>query len=384
MLKLSRAHVGDEEKQALCRIIDEGYLGMGSEVKAFEDDLKNFIAPGDDALHVACVSTGTSALHLAVQALGLGKGDEVLVPTLTYVASFQAIAATGATPIATDVCPQTGCMCPKDAEKRITTRTKAIMPVHYASGYGDLDAIYALAKRHQLRVIEDAAHSFGGFYRHQRVGATGDVICFSFDGIKNITCGEGGAVVSRDKAVIDRVSDLRLLAVAKDTEKRYTNQRSFDLEVFEQGWRYHMSNLNAAVGRVQLLKIDTFANKRRDLFKRYCTHLNPIYVTPVMIDIDHAVPHPFIIFIHHDTTVSLDVTANKRNALMAYLADHQVQSGLHYKPNHLLSYFKQDNSAPFPIADNLWARMITLPLHCHMTDEDVQLVCDLVNNFMKN
>jgi dTDP-4-amino-4,6-dideoxygalactose transaminase len=221
MIKLSQATIGHEEKEALARVIDNQYLGMGVETRAFEDELKQFIDK-ENPPALATVNTGTSALHLAVQALGIGSGDEVLVPTITYVASFQAVSATGATPVAVDVDARTGCLSVEDARKRITARTKAIMTVHYASGFGDLAGVYALAAEHKLRVIEDAAHSFGGFYAGKRVGATGDVVCFSFDGIKNLTCGEGGAVVSRDAAVIERVADLRLLAIAKDTEQRKT------------------------------------------------------------------------------------------------------------------------------------------------------------------
>src|SRR5690606_32413952 len=131
---------------------------------------------------------GTSALQLAIQACGIGAGDEVIIPSLTYVASFQAASATGATPIACDIDPTTGCIDVVDAEKRITPKTKAIMPVHYAGGFGDLEGVYDIAHRYGLRVIEDAAHSFGGYYKDKPVGAHGDIICFSFDGIKNITC----------------------------------------------------------------------------------------------------------------------------------------------------------------------------------------------------
>src|SRR5450759_1400654 len=198
---------------------------------------------------VICVNTGTAALQLAVQACGIGRGDDVLVPTLTFVSCFQAVSATGATPVACEVLRDNGCLDPEDAARRITAHTKAIMPVHYASGAGKLYDVYALAKKHGLRVIEDAAHAFGGTRNGARVGATGDVVCFSFDGIKNITSGEGGAVVTSDAAVANRIKDARLLGVEKDTEKRYTGKRSWEFDVTAQGWRYHMSNVFAALGR---------------------------------------------------------------------------------------------------------------------------------------
>ncbi len=176
-LRLARSIVGEDELRALAGVIERGYLGMGSEVEAFEQELAAFIGRRRE---VVCVNSGTAALHLALQACGIGPGDEVLVPTLTYVASFQAISATGATPVACDVTADTCSLDVADAQQRVTVRTRAIMPVHYASGAGDLDGVYALADEHGLRVVEDAAHAFGCTRREERVGAAGDIVCFSF------------------------------------------------------------------------------------------------------------------------------------------------------------------------------------------------------------
>ena len=184
MIRLSKSSIGEAEKQAVVRVLDNEYLGMGTEVKQFEEELTKFF--GRPAV---CVVNGTAALHLSLQAAGVSQGDEVLVQSLTYVASFQAISATGARPIACDVDVETLCLDWRDAEKRLTTRTKAVMPVHYAGGVGALDEIYAFAGQHGLRVIEDAAHAFGTEYQGKKVGGFGDIACFSFDGIKNITSG---------------------------------------------------------------------------------------------------------------------------------------------------------------------------------------------------
>jgi dTDP-4-amino-4,6-dideoxygalactose transaminase len=375
MLKLSEACLDDEEKDALVRVIDKGYLGMGEEVRLFESELKTFLN-ANNSPYLACVNTGTSALHLAVQAIGVGPGDEVLVPTLTYLASFQAIAATGATPIACDVDARTGFIDIQDAKMRMSQNTKAIMPVHYASGFGDLEAVYDFAAAHKLRVIEDAAHSFGGFYQGQRVGAfaegsRADVICFSFDGIKNLTCGEGGAVVSRDIDVITKVQDLRLLAIEKDTEKRFQGKRSFDFDVTEQGWRYHMSNLNAALGRAQLKKIDNFGERRRALFKRYGELIPKSIGLPIEIDIENCIPHPYVLILMGDG----------RDDLREFLQSKGIETGIHYKPNHLLSYFYKKDAAPFRVAESLWKHMITLPLHCNLTDQDINYICEMIKGF---
>ncbi|MBL4888674.1 MAG: aminotransferase class I/II-fold pyridoxal phosphate-dependent enzyme, partial [Candidatus Lindowbacteria bacterium] len=254
MIRLSKCNLTQAERDAVQRVLENDFLGTGPETQAFEQEISEYI--GGDVTTV-CVNTGTSALQVAVQACGIGTGDEVLVPSLTFVASFQAIPATGATAIPCDVSLENALLDLDDAAQRITEHTKAIMPVHYASECGDLDAVYQFAKQHNLRVIEDAAQAFGCSHNGKKIGSFGDVACFSFDGIKNITSGEGGAVVTKDQDVVSRVKDARLLGVEKDTEKRYAGERSWEFDVKEQGWRYHLSDVFAAMGRVQLSRLDS-------------------------------------------------------------------------------------------------------------------------------
>ena len=197
---------------------------MGREVRAFEEELQEYFGGQDRS--VICLNSGTAALHLAVQAV-TDPGDEVLVQSLTFIASFQAISAGEAVPVACEVYPETVTLDLEDAARRITPRTRAVMPVHYASNPGDLEAVYGFARHHGLRVIEDAAHAFGCTDQGRKIGSFGDLVCFSFDGLKNITSGEGGAVVTSDPQVLKTVQDARLLGVQRDTEKRY--KRSAEL-----------------------------------------------------------------------------------------------------------------------------------------------------------
>ena len=366
-IRLSRSVIGEREMQEVQRILEIGYLGMGAEVGRFENELKDFMGGQRE---VVCVNTGTSALHLAVQACGIGPGDEVLVPTLTYVASFQAISATGATPIAVDVDPSNGFLDPADAERRITANTRAIMPVHYASGFGHIDALYALAKKHQLRVIEDAAHAFGCHHQGKICGSFGDVICFSFDGIKNITSGEGGAVVSADPDVIQKVRDARLLGVEKDSEKRLVGKRSWDFDVTAQGWRYHMSELMAAIGRVQLSRFPDFAAHRVQLARNYQKAFAAIdTLTDLGLDYGAIVPHIYVIL----------VEPSLRDRVKAALDAEGIGVGIHYRPNHLLSLYAQSGDG-FPVADELYEQMLTLPLHPMVSDEDQKRVIETVRS----
>ncbi len=362
LIKLSRCCVGEEEKLAINRVIDAGQLGMGQEVMFFEKELEVFFS---NKVHVACVNTGTSALQLAVQACGIGYGDEVIAPSITYVASFQAISATGAKPIACDIDPKTGCLDVQNARKKINTKTKAIMYVHYASNVGDRNSIFRLAKECGLRVIEDAAHSFGGYHNGQRIGEIGDVICFSFDGIKNITCGEGGAVVSSDQQLIDHIRDLRLLGVKKDTDQRYVGKRSWDFDVDDQGWRYHMSNINAAIGREQLKKIDEFGKKRRYFAELYMELMRGFPVKFLNLDLDNIIPHIFPIF----------VDSEKRDVLRDFLLTNNIETGVHYKPNHLLTKFKEHNCQN---AEDFGKSVLSLPLHVWLEEKNIiQITCKI-------
>lgn len=368
LIRLSRGDVGSLELEALARVIEAGYLGMSVEVQAFEKELADYIG---DNREVVCVNTGTSALHLAVQACGVGIGDEVLIPSLTFVASFQAVSAVGARPVPCEIDPITGFLDVNDAEKRITPFTKAIMPVHYASNFEGIEKIYQLAAKHNLRVIEDAAHSFGGTYKNKRIGAVGDVLCFSFDGIKNVTCGEGGAVVTGDPVIAEKVRDARLLGVEKDTEKRFSGQRSWDFDVTEQGWRYHMNDIMAALGRTQLKRFPEFALRRQKIAKYYQKFFSQYpEIRLLSINYDQVVPHIFPILIEKGS----------RDELRNILQENNIQNGTHYKPNHLLTKYKTTYS--LPCAEDFYNKVITIPLHTLLTDEQVMKVCEVISKWI--
>lgn len=366
MIRLSKSVIGKEEIAAVEKVLKKEFLGMGEEVGLLEKELSDFIGRP-----MVCVNTGTSALQLALQAIDLKAGDEVLVQSLTYVASFQAITATGAVPVACEILNDSLNIDLADAQARITERTKAIMPVHYSGSPGDLEAVYSFAKKNKLRVVEDAAHAFGSSYKDQLIGNYGDVVCFSFDGIKNITCGEGGAVTSGDPAVLNKVRDLRLLGVMKDSDNRYQNKRSWDFDVTEQGWRYHMSNIMAAIGRVQLSRFGSFKVARQKLASLYASTLADVDLVKILkIDYTTTVPHIFVV----------RVTNGKRDEVKKEMEAAGIQVGVHYKPNHLLSYFKQKG---FPLTEKVYSELITLPLHPDLSEADVTFVCDTLKVAVK-
>jgi len=362
-IRLSKSCISESEKKAVMEVLDQEFLGMGAQVKKFESMLSEFF--GRQAV---CVSSGTAALQLALQAAGIKPGDEVIVQSLTYVASFQAISALGAIPIACDVDSDSLCMDWRDAEKKITKKTKVLMPVHYSGGVGKLNEIYKLAKDNSLIVIEDAAHAFGTEYQGKRVGGFGDIACFSFDGIKNITSGEGGCVVSSDMDFLKRVCDARLLGVENDTQKRYSNQRSWDFDVNNQGWRYHMSNLMAAIGIEQLKRFETFADKRKQLSIQYTKLLGGINgLTLINHNYNDVVPHIFV--------VRFD-SKSSRDHVREVLNENGIQAGIHYKPNHLLTLYK--SSSNLINVNQAYSELLTLPLHVDLNEEEIKLICNLI------
>ena len=372
-MRLSRSIVGEREAAAVSRVIlEDGYLGMGAAVEQFEHELARYLDVSPAS--VACVNSGTAAVHLAVQA-AVPRGSEVLVPSLTFVASFQAITAAGAVPVACDVREETATLDLADAARRVTSNTRAVMPVHYASYPADLDAVYEFARVRGLRVIEDAAHAFGCEYRGRRVGALADVACFSFDGIKNITSGEGGAIVSGDDALLGQVRDARLLGVERDTEQRFKGERSWDFEVSSQGYRYHMSNLFAAIGSVQLGRLDAeFAPKRRALARAYRAKLAGMPgIALFETDLNTVIPH----------IQPVRVLDGHRDRVRRHLEERGFQTGIHYKPNHLLRFFG-GGRVSLACAERLYGELVSLPLHPGMELDDVDRVVESIGCALKD
>lgn len=367
MIRLSKSVVGAQESEAVAQVIEKsGYLGMGETVGLFEKELEQYVGGGYRCI---CVNSGTAALHLAIQAV-THPGDEVLVPSFTFVSTYQAITAAGCVPVSCEVDPETLTLDLEDAEKRITPRTKVLLPVYYASNISRIDAYQQFAKTHRLRLVEDAAHAFGCVHNGRKVGSFGDVVCFSFDGIKNITSGEGGAVFTNDPQVIEAVSDARLLGVCKDSEKRYKGERSWDFDVVAQGYRYHMSNIFAAIGRVQLSRFDAeFAPKRKYIARKYTSLLSGNKnIRLIPMDYDRIVPHVF----------PLLVLNGKRDKLTELFKANEIQFGIQYRPNHLLTYFK--SSYALPVTEDIYSKVISIPMHPELTDKDIERICSIINS----
>lgn len=360
LIRLSKSCLSLMEKERVLKVLNKEYLGMGQEVDIFEKNLSSFFKR-----KTLCVVNGTAALQLALQSIGIKKGDEVLVQSLTYLSSFQAISACGAVPVACDIKINSATIDLNDAKKKITKKTKVIMPVHYAGCVGNLNEIYNFAKKFKLRVIEDAAHAFGSVYKKKLIGSQGDLVCFSFDGIKNITSGEGGCVVTNDKKAIKSIQDLRLLGVQGDTNKRTKNKRTWLPKVSQQGWRYHMSNIMAAIGIAQLKRFKNLSKKRKQLAKFYKEKLSAQKNIQIFVQ-DHinVVPHIFPIRVKN---------LKNRLKLIEELKKQNIEMGYHYFPNHKLNFYKKKN-LNLNNTNKLFPELLTLPMHPDISKKEAEYV----------
>ncbi|MDR3224543.1 MAG: DegT/DnrJ/EryC1/StrS family aminotransferase [Holosporales bacterium] len=365
-IKLSSPWFGDLEVEAVSRVLRSQVVSMGMEAKFFEEELHKFF--GRREATVTCVHSCTAALQLSLQACNIYHGDEVLVPTLTFVSTFQAVKANGATPVPCDVSVSDGFIDLDDARKRLTSKTKAIIPVLYAGCGSKIYDVYQFADEHNLVVIEDAAHCFGDENISKRDG----VICFSFDPIKNISCGDGGCILTTNSDVTERAKDIRLLGVVGDTDRRFQGKRSWDFDVVEQGWRLHMNNIAAAIGRAQLLRFGKIKERRQRNAKMYLSALSDIpEIRLLPINADTAVPHIFPVVIN----------GGRKKELMTYLAENGIETGTQYKPNHLLSYFNLGYD--LPNAMELCNGLLSIPIHPLLSLEDVQYVINNIRKFFK-
>lgn len=364
MIRVSAPLVGTEELAAVEEAFALGYFGHGSKVMEFEARLQDYLG----ARHVVAVSSGSAALHLALDSLGIGPGDEVIVPSLTFVACFQMITATGAVPVPCEVYPDTLLMDLDDVSRKLSPRTRALMPVHYAGNPGDLDRLYELAAQARIRVVEDAAHALGSRYKGRLIGSFGELVCFSFDSIKNITCGEGGAVVCQDEELAEIIRQKRLLGIDRRAPIEFGQQPRWFYRVSGQGFRYHMSNINAAIGLAQLQKLPAFIQRRQEIARRYDQALAKIDgIRLLRMDYNHVAPHIYVI----------RVLDGKRDALLEFLKTQDIEASINYIPNHQHKPYRQASGKKpwsLPVTERVFAEILTLPLHCALSDAEVEKV----------
>ncbi len=365
-LPFGRPDFGDEEMSAVTRIMRTGWVGMGSETLAFEREL----AEACGAPAVVTVNSCTSALFLSLVAHGIGPGDEVVVPSLTWISTANVVRQVGATVVFCDVDPGTLSVSPATVRAVLGPRTRAVVVVHLGGLAVDVAAIRRVVPAH-IPIVEDAAHAFGARFADGRpVGASGNLTCFSFYANKNLSTGEGGAVALADEAVADRLRSLRQHGLPQDAWKRFVDPRRLETpRVRELGFKMNYTDLQAAIGRVQLRRQPVFARRRLDVARAYRETLAqspwPFVWQDGLLDEGHA---------RHLCLVQLPIErlAWTRHEVLGALRERNIGASLHYQPVHTMPLYA--GATPFlPVTDRLSARILTLPISASMTTDDARL-----------
>ncbi len=368
-IPIYRPDIGDEEIAAVVETLRSGWLTVGPRTQEFEREFARAVG----APHAVAVSSCTAALHLALDALDLEPGDEVITSTLTFAATGATIIHSGARPVLVDCTRDTLNIDPADVARKVTPRTRAVVPVHYAGQPAPMDDILEVARHHRLTVIEDAAHALPASDRGRPVGTIGDLTAFSFYATKNLTTGEGGMLTFADAALADRLRSRRLHGMSRDAWRRYNAQGSWRYDVSYPGFKYNMTDIAASMGLVQLRRLPSLHRRRQDIVAIYDEmlsdrpELEPLAVRP---DAQHAW-HLYVIRIRPDR-LRID-----RDALIEALKAEGVGIAVHFIPLHLHSFYRDTfgyRPEDFPVASAAAETILSLPLFTLMSDDDVRYV----------
>lgn len=364
--------IGDEEIQAVTEVLRSDWITTGPKTKLFEAEFARFV----DAPHGVALNSCTAALHLALLAAGVGPGDEVITTPLTFCATVNTILHVGATPVLADVDPVTLCLSPEAAEAKITPRTKAIIPVHYAGHPAEMDAFLALAEAHGLAIIEDAAHAVGTSYRGRKVGSIGDYTAFSFYATKNLTTAEGGMLTTPHEEAADRIRVLGLHGISRDAWKRYTAAGSWYYEVQEAGFKYNMTDMAAALGLAQLSRFEAMQEVRKDYAARYNEAFGALDALDLPPKADEAKGdvHAWHLYVVRLKAEALTID---RDAFLDALKEEGIGTSVHFIPITHHPFYQRTlgvTPADTPVASAAYSRMLSLPLYPKMTPEDVSEV----------
>lgn len=370
---VSDCDLGEEEAQAVAEVVRSKWLSVGPRTAEFEKAFAEYM----DAPFAVSVSNCTAALHLALMALDLGPGDEVLVPTYTFVASVNSIAYTGATPVFVDICGEHDLnLDPADLEAKITPNTKAVVVVHMAGFPVDMDRVMALAEKHDLKVVEDACHAIGADYagvdgsqyRGKKAGTIGHVGCFSFFANKNLVTGEGGMVVTADEDIAQRVRLGRSHGMTKTSWDKASG-RAHGYDVLQLGYNYRGTELTAALGLIQLRKLKANNDQRRKLVARYRRRLAELdlpLTVPFADRLEDSAHHIFPVVLHDPAM---------REPLRDALTECGVQTTFHYPPVHQFSHYRENAPAVgVQVSERVAEREVTLPLHPLLDEADIDVI----------
>lgn len=379
LIPVFRPNYSQTEIDAISRVLKSGWIGLGPKTEEFEKRFAEYV----DSPYAVALNSATAALHLSLLAAKIGKDDEVIVPSLTFVSTAHAVLYVGATPVFADIEPDTLCISPDDIVKKITKRTRAIIPVHYGGHPCNMNSIKNIAKKYNLVIIEDASHACGSQYQGKKIGSISPFTCFSFHAVKNLATGDGGMITVKEKKLAEKLRRLRWVGINKNTWERLENvskddNRSYRVygwyyEIEEMGYKYHMNDLNAALGIVQLKKLGKANEKRRTLARRYTNSLKKIK------EIVCPTTKPNVISAQHNYVIR----CKERDKLHLYLRERNISSGVHYMPLHLQPFYrKKCPKINLPITETEWKKLLTLPLYPQLTHKEQDYIINCIKKFM--
>ena len=361
-------NIGEEELQRVERVFRSLFLTTGDEVAEFEKDLASYL----DLPTAVAVTSCTAAMQLALLAAGVGPGDEVITTPATFIGTANSIIMAGATPVFADVDRATANIDPSAIEAAVTSRTRAILPVHLYGQMCDMTAIPEIARRRGLAVVEDAAHSLEAEWNGKKPGHYGDFACFSFYATKNITSGEGGAISAKAEAMAELLKRLRLHGFDKSALERYSNHfERYDVDTF--GWKYNMDNIHAAILIEQLKKVGGYLERRGEIYRRYVEAFGGVEGIELHTQRSEA-RHAYHLF-----TILVD--AARRDAILGELQDRGIGISVNFYPVHLMTYYRERfgyRPGMFPVAEDIGARTISLPLYPKLTEKEIDYVVKTV------
>lgn len=368
MIPVFKPSITEEEIQAVTEVLKSGWLGLGPKTAEFEKKFADYVG----SQFAVGVNSCTAALHLALNVLGIGQGDEVIVPTITFVSTAHAVVYNGAKPVFADVCEDTLCMDVEDVKRKVGKKTKVILPVHYGGHPCDMDKLSEIGLQKGIAVVEDAAHACGAEYKGKKIGSISELTCFSFHAVKNLTCGEGGMITTGNKVYDAKFRELRWLGISKDTWGRSEKEEVYAWQywVNELGFKCHMHDISAAIGLVQLKRLEKLNQKRGDIVKKYNEGFKDLDWLDIPPEKDYVRSS------WHIYHVKLD----RRDKLISHLKNNDIAPGVHYYPNHLHPYYEAQ-AGHLPVAERIWKRILSLPLYPDMKNDEVDKVVEVVKDF---
>lgn len=375
-LPFSVPSMGEDEIAAVAEVLRSGWITTGPKCQQLESAFSQYVG----AKHAIAVSSATGGMHVTLMALGIGAGDEVITPSQTWVSTINIITLLGAEPVMVDVDRDTLMVQPAQIEAAITEKTKAIIPVHYAGAPADLTALREIAVRHNIPLIEDAAHAVGTRFGDEMIGSQGTAI-FSFHAIKNMTCAEGGMVVTDDDELADKVRCFKFHGLAVDAFDRQALGRKPQAEVVAPGYKYNLADINAAIALVQLEKLPAMNARRQELVARYRKALQGSPLLPLTVP-EYPHHHAWHLFM---VRVDKDLCGIDRNTMMEKLKEHGIGTGLHFRAAHTQKYYRE-KYPELCLPNTEWnsASLMTLPLFPDMQDSDVDRVVKAISDILES